>query len=414
VKHHGGPPPRSFLFLQGVCSPFFARLGDALRARGHAVHRMHFNAGDVLQWGLRRGWRYRAPLAQLQAHARDLLARHGIGDVVLFGDQRPVHRAVLGAAVQAGARAHVFEEGYFRPAWVTLERGGVNGNSLLPRDPQWYRETGARLPDYGNGAPVPAPLLVRAWHDACYHLAGAFNPVCFPHYRTHALHTAPVEYAAYLWRAQRTQRRLGADARRVRELVAAKTPYFLLPLQLDTDAQVRYHSRYAHMGELLGEVVASFARHAPTDAQLVVKIHPLDCGLRDHEGELYRLGREFGVAERLCFLESGHLPTLLGHARGVATINSTVGGSALVHRCPLIALGRAIYDMPGLTHQGTLDSFWREREKPDAELFRCFRNTVIHTTQINGGFYTRAGIDMTVRAAVPRIEATPSLLEQWL
>jgi capsular polysaccharide export protein len=42
--------PRSFLFLQGPPGPFFARLGAALQAAGHAVHRINFNGGDRVSW----------------------------------------------------------------------------------------------------------------------------------------------------------------------------------------------------------------------------------------------------------------------------------------------------------------------------------------------------------------------------
>jgi capsular polysaccharide export protein len=44
--------PRSFLFLQGLASWFFDRLGRALIERGHAVHRVNFNGGDRLFWRL--------------------------------------------------------------------------------------------------------------------------------------------------------------------------------------------------------------------------------------------------------------------------------------------------------------------------------------------------------------------------
>ena len=48
---------RSFLVLQGLATHFFVRLGDALAARGHAVHRVNFNGGDRLcqcqDWGSR-------------------------------------------------------------------------------------------------------------------------------------------------------------------------------------------------------------------------------------------------------------------------------------------------------------------------------------------------------------------------
>ena len=39
-------------------------------------------------------------------------------------------------------RLHLFEEGYLRPDWITLEREGVNANSRLP-DRAIEEDTGA-------------------------------------------------------------------------------------------------------------------------------------------------------------------------------------------------------------------------------------------------------------------------------
>ena len=96
---------------------------------------------------------------------------------------------------------------------------------------------------------------------------------------------------------------------------------------------------------------------------------------------------------------------MLDHAQGVIVVNSTVGLSALHHRRPLIALGTAIYDMPGMTWQGSLDDFWLHGEPPDMHLYQCFLDYIIHHTQINGDFYTRTGIEMAVAGTVRRLEA---------
>ena len=44
--------PRRFLFLQGIATLFFARLGQRLVGLGQGVHRINFNAGDRLFWSL--------------------------------------------------------------------------------------------------------------------------------------------------------------------------------------------------------------------------------------------------------------------------------------------------------------------------------------------------------------------------
>jgi capsular polysaccharide export protein len=134
---------RSFLFLQGVCSPFFARLADRLKGDGHRVFKINFNAGDCAYWGARPASNYRGAVSELGDFLNDTYQRYGITDQILFGDSRPVHRPAVNHGEVFGVRTHVFEEGYFRPFWLTLEREGVNGHSLLPRDPDWFREVGA-------------------------------------------------------------------------------------------------------------------------------------------------------------------------------------------------------------------------------------------------------------------------------
>jgi capsular polysaccharide export protein len=146
----------------------------------------------------------------------------------------------------------------------------------------------------------------------------------------------------------------------------------------------------------------------------VIKNHPLDTGLVDYAGLIDGLGQRFDLDGRVHYLETGHLPTLLARARGVITVNSTVGTSAMFHRCPTIALGSAVYDLPGLTFQGPLDQFWREGAAPDPALFRAFRNTVIHTTQVNGGFYSRQGMALAVENCRRMLEPDRSPLEELL
>ena len=70
-----------------------------------------------------------------------------------------------------------------------------------------------------------------------------------------------------------------------------------------------------------------------------------------------------------------------------------------------MALGTAIYNMPGLTHQGDVDGFWTAPTAPDFGLMADFRRVVLHRTQVNGGYFSKAAIARAVAATVPRLEA---------
>jgi capsular polysaccharide export protein len=403
---------RCFLMLQGPCSPFFAKLGDQLRADGHRVEKLNFSTGDLAYWGRRRARLYRGAAGELSGYLSEHQAELGASDQILFGDCRPLHAQALAWAMRNGIRSHVFEEGYFRPHWITLERCGVNGRSLLPRDPDWFRDVGRRLTARNDFVPFSAPFRDRAWHDVMYHVAGALNPLLFARYRTHAPVTAPVEYAGYIRRFAKLKRIREHEQLRVEQIVQSDVPFFLLPLQLNSDAQIREYSSFRDMGEVLQAVTESFARVAPPMTKLVIKNHPLDTGLMNYAEMVRRLEKLHSVAGRVEYLESGDLSMLLSHARGVVTVNSTVGMAALNAGCATKVLARAIYDLRGLTYQGSLDDFWRDGRPPDLELFRCFRKVVMHATQVNGGLYSRQGIDLAVRNSCSALYAERSPLEE--
>lgn len=407
---------RAFLFLQGVCSPFYQRLARRLSDDGHRVVKVNFNAGDIAYWQRTHSEKhlFRAPLSELPAYIESLWQRYEITDQIMFGDRRPIHRPAIDNAPQAGIRTHVFEEGYFRPFWVTLERDGVNGHSLLPRDPRWFYETGKALPDIPPPVRFRSSFKIRAMHDVAYHLAGLANPLVAPHYRNHAPITALVEYAGYIKRFTLLKQWKKQDAQRIKTLIESAKPYFILPLQLNTDAQIRDHSPYANMQEVMDHVMGSFAEYAPSDALLCIKNHPLDMGLVNYSKIIKHLAQFYGLQERIVYLESGNLDTLIKHAVGTVTVNSTVGFVSLEKQCPTFALSDPIYNLAGLTYEGSLDEFWNQPPKPSQELFTYFRNTVMHTVQVNGGFYCQPSIDLAVNNAAHILEACPSPLEKLL
>ena len=387
---------RHFLFLQGTASPFFGRLGDHLGTAGARVSKINFCAGDSLYWGRRPAWHFRREVGELEDFLCDRFARHDFTDLVLFGGRRPVHVPAIELANARGVRVHVFEEGYVRPNWLTLERGGVNADSPLPRDPAWFLEVDAILPRHANGKPARSDIRVRAAHDLAYHLANGLNSLFYRGYRTHRPYLATVEYAGWARRFARLPLRRATDERRIRELGTSRRSFYVLPLQLNADTQITVNSQYGGMPQLIDTVLRSFAQDAPDDSRLVIKNHPLDTGLIDYPGLIAALEEELDIAGRVVYLETGSLPDLLEHTAGVVTVNSTVGMIALAQHCPTVTLGAAIYDLPGLTFQGRLANFWEEAAPPDHRLFQAFRNTVIHTTQVNGDLYTDSGIRMAV------------------
>jgi capsular polysaccharide export protein len=315
----------------------------------------------------------------------------------LFGDTRAVHLPAIRLARQRNVRVHVFEEGYLRPYWVTVERDGVNAHSPLPRDPAWYLEARQAL--------KPAPAVVeernnpttRALQDMVYHLSNAAAPLLYPRYQTHRPRHPAREYAGWAWRLPQLPLRRRSEEKALHEILAGPAPVFFFPLQLTGDSQITKHSAFSGIAEAMETVIKSFARHAPRDARLIIKNHPLDTGLDRHAVTARRLARQYDVEQRVCFFETGHLPTIADRAHGTVVVNSTVGLAALGHECPVKTLASPIYDLPGLTFQGSLDEFWQNPAAPDRNLYRAFREVLLATTQVNGNFFTERGIALAVQ-----------------
>ncbi|WP_084085774.1 capsule biosynthesis protein [Cupriavidus sp. USMAA2-4] len=395
---------RVFLFLQGPPGAFFRRLGAALRTAGHAAHCVHFHGGDALAWRGGHGAAFRGRATRWPDWFAARLARLGVTDLVLFGDCRPLHRAAIAIARARGVRVHVFEEGYLRPDWVTLERDGVNGHSTLPRQPNWYRTRAAALPateDLPAQPGLPGHFGERARAAVLYYLAAFFSWPLYPHYSTHRRWHPARESLGWarrlLGRAAAARRDEAARAR------LAGHDYFLFPLQLDSDYQLRVHSAFGGLEGALDEVLRSFAMHAPEGLLLAVKAHPLDNGVIDWRMRTQAAAACLGIGARLVWFDGGDIAELSRSARGMVTVNSTSGTLALAAGVPVRTLGRAVYDLPGLTDPQPLADFWRAPRAPDPALFDAFRRVLAERCLLHGGFHNTAAIERLLDAACRRL-----------
>lgn len=398
-------PSRNLLLLQGLMGPFFRRIGQALRRDGYGVHKVNFNGGDRLFWRLPNGIDYTGRMADWPAALERIICDRGITDVLLFGDCRPLHQAAITVCARLHIPVHVFEEGYLRPDWVTLELGGVNGHSSLPRDPDYYRAQAAHLPPVPEHRPVRSSFRRRALEGVAYNTADLLTRTHYRHWDNYRPWHPLTEGMGWLRKLSRRRDATARTAVLTQELATTGAPYMLFPLQLDADAQVRLHSPFSGMAEAIRTVITSFALNAPADLRLVIKEHPLDNGVRDWGSEVAMQAAAHGVGARVDYMETGDIAALVRLACGLITINSTTGTLAIDCGVPVITLGQAIYGLPGITFQGPLDAFWSTPEPPDAETFAAFRRLLIDRCLIAGGFFSEEALDKLVPGVVARLKA---------
>jgi capsular polysaccharide export protein len=301
----------------------------------------------------------------------------------------------------------VFENGYFRPDWITFEKSGVNGRSPFPRDPAAIIDLAEKAGDRVE----PSRSLRRSQRlvlgDVAFHVAAWLGTPLFPRYRRFRRPHPLTEAAGWVLKAAQMPGRASRSRRRWQSVRASHRKMFFYPLQLDHDFQLLVDSDFQSLSEATAVVVASFAHHAPGDAVLVVKNHPRDNNLVNREREVQELAARFGVAERVVFLETGSNPDIFQRCAGMVTINSTMGTSALLHDVPVCVLGRAVYDIEGLTHRGHLDSFWTAPTAPDPAFFQAFRRAITHSAQIKGEFGATARTEKHFEDCLLKVHLTP-------
>ncbi len=394
---------RKFLFLQGPHGPFFYELSRLLLAAGHEVCRIGINRGDAHYWrDFERYEAFRAPMAEWRAYLASYLDRNGVTDLVVYGDTRALHAQAKDLAKARGLRVHCFEEGYLRPYWITYERDGANGNSkLMDLD----METIAARVGTPDAAQPEAPAQWGAiWRHiffgSIYHANILFRNRAYPEFKSHREEGVFEEWMLHCKRLLGYPLGLLKRRRTTRRVMRLGAPYHVALLQLGHDASVQDHSPISSMADFIEITIRGFAKGAHGHHHLVFKAHPLEDGREPvarlvHEGALAH-----GVEDRVWFIPGGKLGPLLDGAGSAITVNSTAGQQALWRGLPLKALGRAVYSRPEFVSDQTVEAFFANPKLPDAGAYRLYRQFLLESSQIGGGYYSASGRRVAKRQVI--------------
>ena len=373
----------SLLMLQGPIGPLFTRIASWKRSLGHKVRRVVFNAGDSVYCGDKDAIHFRHGHADWSKHLRNYIRRYSIDGVLLFGQTRYYHREAVRVCQLMGVAVFVMEEGYVRPGFLTLEMTGVNALSSTLQN---YDLS----PDAMSRDLRPSPVI---WHQLKLSLHAMFYYLClkigarrYPNYLHHR-HDSLWRYAKYWVIASLMYPITRLQDRKTLEKLDTGKPYFFVPLQIDSDAQIRFHSPYNGIGSFLDEVLQSFASHAPETAQLVIKQHPLARGHIFERQRILKRAAEMGIADRVFFVHVCKIYKLLKTVAGVVTVNSTVGIQAIGHAAPLKIMGEAMYNHSDVADTQPLDSFWRNPFRPDPARAKDFHLKLKLLTQVPAALY---------------------------
>lgn len=384
---------RNVLLLQGPIGPFFSRFAGELTERGFNVWKVNLNAGDRMFYRQDQAIDYSGTLQGWDSYLERLIVNKDIGRIYLFGDCRSYHRVARKIAKRHGIRLFVFEEGYIRPNYITLEEHGVNGYSpMLNRKLDLNELESMAEESVSTGEKLlPRKTFFRTFfYIVGYYLSCCIQKKRFPDYQHHRTLKAVSEGACWIRSGFRKLRFQHSEKNTLKKIISEYDKnYFVCPLQVHCDMQVVVHSKFNSIEHFIGDVLTSFARHAALNKAIVFKHHPMDRAYKDYSLLFENLVAELGLHGRVFYVHDVCLPTLLKNAEGSVLINSTVGMSSLFHGTPVKTLGKAIYDLPGLTTQRSLESFWGRPGVVNRNMFLAFRQHLIENNQLNGSFTAR-------------------------
>lgn len=375
------------LFLQGPLGPFFKILADEFRRSGYRTYKINFNAGDAFFYS--DGVAYTQSISLWSDYLRNYLTRHKIADVFLYGDCRQYHRVARKVCDSVDVRVWCFEEGYLRPDFITMEPKGVNANSRWRYSPATLSESWQ----------APSERIIigknfrqRMSYASLYYINKSIFSHNYPQYSHYRLGSIVHETCAWCKSGYRKILYAITEYKIAKKIVSTwKKNFFLVPLQVHNDSQILFHSSYGSITQFIEEVITSFAENSYKTDALVIKHHPMDRGFIDYKEVIQRIAEQHSVKDRVLYCHDANLPQLLRHTKGVVTINSTVGISALHHNSSVKVMGRALYDLPGITYQKSLAEFFTSPSRPSKEMVSHFLQSLYDDTQLNGNFYKHQG-----------------------
>ncbi len=375
------------LFLQGPMGFFFKALDSAFRDKGALTYRIGFNAGDRFFSYADNYTPFRKRPEAWESFIEIFLKEKKIDKIFLFGDCRFYQKIARKVAYKNNIEVFVFEEGYIRPHYITMEKFGVNGFSTLSRERGFYESIKLKVLKETEHAHASKTKMILS--SALYYGISNIFSYHYPHYVHHRDFSALKELY-YGVRGLVRKMIFKFTERQYENLIRNELSqkYFFVPLQTHNDFQILQHSNYRSIEKFIIEVLESYAHHAPHEDYLIFKHHPVDRGRKNYMAFIREQATLLGIEKRVLVFHDVYLPSCLKHAKGTITINSTVGLSSIGHGTATLTLGNAIYNIEGLTNKNTsLKKFWHQHKKPDDELYAKFKQYLLENTQLNGSFY---------------------------
>ena len=399
---------KNILLLQGPIGKFFNHFKRFCYKYGgvDGVYKINFQIGELLLYFDKNTYFYRGTIDAWGQYLKEIVEKHKIEQIFLLSTSRIYHQIAIDLAKELNIDVYVFEQGYIRPHYVTIEQNGVNAETNLPKCPEFYLNLNT-----DNKVKPDKPIINEKrkqlmsipynWALFIVHLSIYGYGIVATNYLINKHHISPFKDRGK-WIFLHT---LGFSKLFLKSLFAKvnfktkknnnywikknKANYYFYPLQVASDTQLTQNAKMT-IEESLIQVIESFQAFSLPETYLIIKHHPLDRGHNNYKKLIFSLAKKYNIPHRIKYIYDCNLSKALQYSLGVIVINSTTGLSALLHKKPVICLSKtAVYDISSLTYQKDLHTFWQEAKSftINEKLLHNFYVYLKRTTQFQGEFY---------------------------
>lgn len=417
---------RVFLFLQGPHGSFFYELNKKLRNMGYSTCSICINGGDAIdKFFSFNTFYFTQPRENWSTYLKKIINSQHVTDIFLYGDKRFYHSTAITISKILNIKVWVYEEGYLRPGYITLEEGGVNSSSIIPKiynnsiadylslnNYKFEINNQSMQVDLTNDIAVSNPMSTRVKTSIVNYLGLWFLYPFFPFYKWHRDKGFISEI--FGWGIKKLKEFFSSNNnKQVNSLISQNNlQYFAFPLQLSSDAQIKCASSFRDVSDSIECVLLSFAAHANKEHFLIIKLHPLDNSFFNYKKFVKNLAKVLKISDRVFFITDINSTEFVTKSLGMIVINSTMGIVSIQNNKPTINLGNSIYANYGLAisavtngifNHNILDDFWTKPISPIAKNVELFFKILRKNAILPGNFYTDAGIKQTIAGTLERI-----------
>lgn len=318
-------PGLNILFLQGPAGSFFSRLSKFFKKHDVSTYHINFCMGDKFFNRENNSVDFTGKISNWPQFFENYMIKFKINRVYMLNDCRPYHISILPILQKLNIDYYVFEDGYFRPNYITLESKGVNANSdYYIYDNYDYEPTKNRLE-------ISEPKLSKFFERAIYSILSTTDFLFFNSYQNYR-NIDPISRGFGL--VQNYFYKL-AESSDLKKLMI-DGGYIYISLQVEDDTQLAFHSFFKSMDRYLSFVLEGIKKLKP-NSTVIVKAHPQNLK------SAAILEKKYKDSSNIHFIYSGDYADYLDNAEMAIVNNSTSGIKALQSHKPLFCCSNSVY-----------------------------------------------------------------------